>query len=130
KLMAGGIPDDAFNPIEGDDKKFAVEMKRKNREERKQREAGVMQLGLFDQSPADYSHLTDAMHALARTPEDTLEGVRRKEAQYAALANDPEYIKARLLADAWCAAFVWEKKPPSPALPPQGEGSKSPHLRG
>src|SRR5690606_27114910 len=31
-----------------------------------------------------------------------------------ALAADPEYIAARLLADAWCAAFVWEKTPGGP----------------
>ena len=34
----------------------------------------------------------------------------QKEAFYAELAQDEEYIKARLLADAWCAAFVWEKR--------------------
>jgi hypothetical protein len=52
------------------------------------------------------------MHQLDSTPDDTLAGIRHKEQQYAELANDPEYIKARLLADAWCAAFVWEKKAP------------------
>ncbi len=111
KLMAGGIPDDAFNPIEGDDPKYVTSMKRVNREERKQREAGTHQMGLFDAAPAaNYGYLTKAMHALDDTPDDTLDAVRRKEAQYAELANDHEYVKARLLADAWCAAFVWEKK--------------------
>jgi len=124
KLMAGGIPDDAFSPIEGDDKAFVTQMKRVNKEERKQREAKVRQIGLFESvPPADYEYLTSAMHQLDATPDDTLEGIRRKEAQYRALANDPEYIKARLLADAWCAAFVWEKKIPSPPSksPSQGE---------
>ena len=119
RLMADGIPDDAFNPIEGDDKSAASALKKKNRDERKQREANVRQLDLFGEAPrtADYAHLTDAMHALDDTPDDTLDSVRRKEAQYAALANDPEYIKARLLADAWCAAFVWEKRPSPPQSP-------------
>jgi hypothetical protein len=118
KLMAGGIPDEAFNPIEGDDPKYVTSMKRINREERKQREAGLRQLGLFDAAPAaDYGYLTEAMHTLADTPDDTLDAVRRKEQQYAALASDPEYVKARLLADAWCAAFVWEKKAPKAPTP-------------
>lgn len=128
KLMADGIPDDAFNPIEGDDKSAASALKKKNRDERKQREANVRQLDLFGEAPrtADYAHLTDAMHALDDTPDDTLDSVRRKEAQYAALANDPEYIKARLLADAWCAAFVWEKRPSPPQSPsPSWRGGSS-----
>ena len=110
KLMAGGIPDDAFNPIEGDDPKYAATLKKVNKQERKDRQTGQRSMFELIELPADYSHLTEAMHALDDTPDDTLDGVRRKEAQYAALASDPEYVKARLLADAWCAAFVWEKK--------------------
>lgn len=111
RLMAGGIPDDAFNPIEGDDPKYATTMKKVNREERKARETGQRSIFELVEPPADYGYLTEAMHALDDTPDDTLDEVRRKEAQYAALASDPEYVKARLLADAWCAAFVWEKAP-------------------
>jgi hypothetical protein len=110
KLMAGGIPDDAFNPIEGDDPKYAATIKKLNREERKARETGQRSMFELIELPADYGYLTEAMHALDDTPDDTLDEVRRKEAQYAALASDPEYVKARLLADAWCAAFVWEKR--------------------
>jgi hypothetical protein len=110
KLMADGIPDDAFNPIEGDDPKYAATMKKVNKQERKDRASGQRSMFELIELPADYSHLTEAMHALDDTPDDTLDEVRRKEAQYAALASDPEYVKARLLADAWCAAFVWEKK--------------------
>jgi len=125
KLMAGGIPDDAFNPIEGDDKQYASTIKKLNKKERENRKAtdGARQMDLFGEAPrtADYSHLTEAMHALDDTPDDTLDGIRRKEAQYAALASDPEYIKARLLADAWCAAFVWEKRSPHPKSFSQGE---------
>ena len=109
-LMAGGIPNDAFNSIEGDDPKYASTMKKCNKQERKDRETGQRSMFELIEPPADYAHLTAAMHALDTLPNDTLDAVRRKEAQYAALASDPEYVKARLLADAWCAAFVWEKK--------------------
>jgi hypothetical protein len=116
KLMADGIPDDAFTPIEGDDPKYAAEMKKRNKQERKDRASGQRNMFEMIEPPADYSRLTEAMHALDATPDDTLDAVQRKEAQYAALASDPEYIKARLLADAWCAAFVWEKRPTSPPM--------------
>jgi hypothetical protein len=116
-LMANGIPDDAFNPIEGDDPKVAAAMKKVNRKEREQRKAGVIQHGFWDSPAARYDYLTRAMHELDGAADDTPDAVRRKEAQYAALANDPEYVKARLLADAWCAAFVWEKKAPASPQP-------------
>jgi hypothetical protein len=34
-LMAKGIPDDAFQPIEGDDKKFVSALLKQNKQERK-----------------------------------------------------------------------------------------------
>jgi very-short-patch-repair endonuclease len=119
KLMADGIPDDAFNPIEGDDKKIAAALKKANREARKQREAKVLQLGLFDQPapPADYAALNRAAAELNTMDDDTLDDLRRKEAAYAALATGSEAHKARLLADAWCAAFVWEKGASSDMTP-------------
>ena len=74
-------------------------------------------MGLFTEAPvADYGLLADAMHQLDAAPDDTLADVREKEAYYHDLAQNPEYIKARLLADAWCAAFVWEKR--GDAMPP------------
>ena len=124
RLMAEGIPNDAFKPIEGDDKKVASALRKQNRGELKQREAGLRQLGL-DQAPAaDYGYLSDSMNLLAAEPDDSLADIRQKEAFYAALAQDDEYIKARLLADAWCSAFVWVKSTPPPAPPQRArEGS-------
>ena len=70
------------------------------------------------------------MQVLASAPDDSLDDVRQKEAFYAELAQDDEYIKARLLADAWCAAFVWPNHPPSPDPFPheEGRGEKSPSV--
>ena len=124
RLMAAGIPDDAFKPIEGDDKKLASELRKRNKTERKQRDAGLRQLGLEGAPAADYGYLSDSMQLLASAPDDSLDDVRQKEEFYAALAQDDEYIKARLLADAWCAAFVWEKRPHPKSLP-QNEGGTS-----
>jgi hypothetical protein len=111
-LTANGIPDEAFQPIEGDDKSVVSGLRKQNREERKQREARVIQHGLWDAQPVtDYGALAAEVEALDALDDATLAGVRAKEDRYRALADDPEYIAARLLADAWCAAFVWEKTP-------------------
>lgn len=67
KLLAEGIPDDAFKPLPGDDPKAAAEMKKRNRSEREQ----------WQMSGID----------LAALPPD----------------------RQKLLADAWCGAFVQPK---------------------
>ena len=114
-LMAGGIPEDAFPTksglIEGDEYKYVKALRKRNRDERKEREAGVRQLGLFGGAlPADYGHLASASVALAAMPDDDMDALRAKEARFKALANDPEYVKGKFLADLWCAVFVWHKR--------------------
>ncbi|MCL4250296.1 MAG: DUF559 domain-containing protein [Anaerolineae bacterium] len=109
RLMANGIPDDAFNPIEGDDKADAAWLKKLNRQERHDRETG--QRSLFEQvePPANYRALSSALRQLDSIDDDTLAGLHRKEQAYAELDQNPERQKAQILADAWCAAFVWDK---------------------
>ncbi|MFQ3537090.1 MAG: N-6 DNA methylase, partial [Aggregatilineales bacterium] len=104
KLMAEGIPQGAFKALGGDDPKVVSKLKKQNERELANRRTG--QLDMF----AHFDRLTRAAHELNELTDDTLKAVQHKESQYAALANDPEYIKARLLADAWCAAFVWERR--------------------
>ena len=69
------------------------------------------------------------MQLLASAPDDSLDDVRQKETFYADLAGDDEYIKALLLADAWCAAFVWDKRRHPKSLP-DGSVSTRPHNEG
>lgn len=67
ELMVEGIPDAAWNPVEGDDRKTANALKKRNREA-----AGDLRL----------------------TVPGSIKGGRQK-----------------FVADAWCAAFVWPKRP-------------------
>ncbi len=109
RLMANGIPDEAFNPIEGDDKAVVSSAKKQNRKERQARETGQRSMFEIIAPPADYHHLAAEVRGLEALDDDTLTGIQQKEQRYRELANDPEYQKARGLADAWCAAFVWHK---------------------
>lgn len=108
RLMAEGIPSDAFNPIAGDDKAVVSKLRKQNAQERKDRETGQMTLDEIE-PPADYTRLAADLRDLDALDDATLAGIRAKEQRYQALADDEEYQKARGLADAWCAAFVWEK---------------------
>lgn len=105
-LLAKGIPDEAFEPIEGDDKVVCRELKRRNKDERKG------QGRLWDAAGRPWErlgNLATAMVALDSVADDTLAGVQDKQRRWQELVGSSGYLSGRLLADAWCAAFVWKK---------------------
>ncbi|MFO0190653.1 MAG: Eco57I restriction-modification methylase domain-containing protein [Planctomycetia bacterium] len=107
-LLAAGIPDAAFEPIEGDDKKLCSRFKKANKKERE--DAKNRQQSLFA-APLKLGNLTSVYAALSALPDDSLDQVAAKARQYESLVSSSDYKSGRLLADAWCAAFVWKKTP-------------------
>jgi hypothetical protein len=105
-LLAKGIPDSAFEPIEGDDKKICSEFKKKNKLQREGNRT------LFDPEGKPWERLGDlatSMMQLEEMSDDTVEEIRRKQEYYNKLVQSNNYLFGRLWADAWCAAFVWKK---------------------
>jgi len=107
-LLAKGIPDSAFEPIEGDDKKICSEYRKKNKYQREGNRS------LFDpqgqQWPWDrLGDLAAGMMRLEEMSDDTVEAVRHKQDYYDTLVKSNAYESGRLWADAWCAAFIWKK---------------------
>lgn len=112
-LLKNGIPDEAFTPIEGDDKELCKAYKKQNKEERK----GIQSLPFEQPGPwMQLGNLATAMMTLDTIADDTVGGVRDKQQRYEEFVKSSDYLYGRLLADAWCAAFVW-KKSQDPALP-------------
>ncbi len=112
-LLASGIPDEAFTPIEGDEKPACSAWKKRNKAERQQ-------MGLAEAAPEPWEavrHLAAERAGLDATPDASPDGVRAKEERWQKLLASDDYTRSRLLADAWCAAFVW-KKNSDPAAPP------------
>jgi len=70
KLLAGGLPDEAFTASEGDDRAVVAQLKKNNRRER--------------EDDRDTRHQAELVRGTANE-------------------------NARLLADAWCAVFLWKK---------------------
>lgn len=101
ELITAGIPDDAYIPIEGDDKAVCIALKRQNKAER------VGQGDLF--SPAIYSGrgLLSAWERLEGLADDTLASIQKKAQQYREAKAAVGMRKC--LADAWCAAFIVPK---------------------
>ncbi len=112
KLLRGGIPDEAFKPIEGDDKKYARFLAKTNKEER----GG--QIGLFDIDDeavkVDNTVYARQLEQITGITADSLDQVRRQEAAYREWADSDEYVRDKRVADAWCAAFMWRKTPDAP----------------
>jgi hypothetical protein len=110
ELIEAGVPDEAFEPIAGDDKKYCAEWKKANRKFR-----GGRQGALFTQDMQPWERLGDlpaSMAQLDAMPEDDATAVARKSDAYATAVRSASYENARLRADAWCAAFVWKKCAP------------------
>lgn len=105
-LLDKGIPDEAFSPIEGDDKAYCAEFKKKNKQQR----SGQLSLFTYDLQPWNrLGNLAASMLSLDSLGDDTLADVRRKQEMYEDLVRSADYEYGQLWADAWCAAFVWKK---------------------
>ncbi|MDA2923114.1 N-6 DNA methylase [Acidobacteria bacterium AH-259-L09] len=114
KLLAEGIPDGAFKPIEGDDKSHASALRRRNKQERKGQRTMWMEMAA--ERTATYGSLSDKFRTLDQLDDVSIEAVHEKQERYYKLAESAEYQHARLIADAWCAAFVWRKTKHSPEV--------------
>jgi hypothetical protein len=109
-LIAGGIPDDAFKALEGDDKTVATELRKRNRRE------SSGQLTLDDEVAHLDSQLHEQVASLERRPDTSPEELHAKEKHFLLLLSSDAYERQRLLADAWCAAFVQSKQPAAPYI--------------
>ncbi|MGJ7042754.1 hypothetical protein J2Y63_006037 [Shinella sp. BE166] len=102
--LAGGIPDAAYEVLEGDDVEMAKVYARRNKEQRE----GKGATGLFAElkPPAG---LIGAAEALTAMPEDTLADVAAKEAAFARLHGGPNWLRLKTACDTYVAAFFTPK---------------------
>jgi hypothetical protein len=110
RLIDDGIPDDAYKTIAGDVAAVASDWKHQNRSEREG------QLTLEDLAVDLVSHLRPEAEELEAAGDETVEDLHRKERQYAKLAASEDFARAKLVADAWCAAFVQHKAATGPRI--------------
>lgn len=106
-LLREGIPQAAYKPLTGDTKEGCNWMKGLNKD--------VLQgnRDLFssaDTQPWNHlGNLPEVAADLESEADDTIEARQAKEQHYRELIDGTAYENARLLADTWCAAFVWPK---------------------
>ena len=120
--LEGGIPDEAFKPLEGDDKTTARELARRNRDEREG------QHDLFACEPdAVLAGFTRASLTLDQIGDDTPEAVRRKKEVFELSHADPAWRRQREACDLWTAAFFQPLRADAPAIT---SGTLADHLAG
>lgn len=114
KLLADGVPNEAFKALTGDDKERVKALRKANRAERSQRDQGMF---AWDSPQASYSaELRDGFADIDAFDDDTLFGQAAKEQRYQKLQESEAAQRSKLAADAWCAAFVAPKTADSPAI--------------
>ncbi|MFJ9614948.1 Eco57I restriction-modification methylase domain-containing protein [Streptomyces noursei] len=104
-LLSGGIPDDAFKPIEGDDKKIASAVRKRNAKER----GGQLIFHAEERIWVSNAAFAATLRDITTAPADTLRDVRLQSSRFHDLEQSADYLRALHIADAWCAAFVWPK---------------------
>ena len=105
-LMGEQVPGAAWAALEGDDKKVTRSLKRLNREEI----AGQRRLPFEPRN--ETGALRDAMRAVEQAPDTDASALAEKQRKWKALLASQAYEHEKLVADAWCAAFLWPKNEP------------------
>lgn len=103
-LLERGLPQAAFKPIEGDDKKIASALAKRNQAETH----GQRELFSTDLDRISNSDLAEASQQLVGA-KLSLTDIHIQQQRLRQYVDSPAYRHSKLLADAWCAAFVWPK---------------------
>jgi hypothetical protein len=114
ELMAEGLPDGAFEALEGDEKKAVSELRKKNKREREGQQTLPMgglaveqDAGVLERDAAELEGIDDG----------SIAGLHAKEERQRRLGESDAYRRAKLAADLWCAAFVWPRRAGAPQCP-------------
>jgi SAM-dependent methyltransferase len=119
ELVAGPIPDDAFKALTDDDRDTATRLRRANAAEARRIGAGQGVLGLGSALEDLVSELAYRAEQVNVMTDETPEQVAAKADAYATFVRSAAATRARLAADAWCAAFLLPKRPGAPAITTQ-----------
>ncbi len=109
-LMDEHVPDSAWVVLEGDDKEVTRSLKRLNRKEA----AGERRLPF--EARNEIAALRADVLAIEQAPDVDVADLAEKTREWKALLASQAYEHQKLVADAWCAAFLWPKNEPGPVV--------------
>ena len=103
-MLRAGLPDEAFNPLTGDNKAVAKAYKAINKQQRD----GVGASGLIKELSVPAS-ITDGAARVLAMPEDTLEEIEAKSRAWDRLLGDPRRLALKTACDMYVTAFLLPK---------------------
>jgi len=111
ELIESGVPDEAFRPADGDDRRHARSLRRANGK------PSPGQATLFSEE-GGYAHSNEALARslakIGRLAGGASADDRRWAAEYLKWRDSAAFRAKHLVADAWCAVFAWAKTPDAP----------------
>ncbi|SFL22635.1 Eco57I restriction-modification methylase domain-containing protein [Streptomyces pini] len=108
-----GIPDGAFEKLEGDEQKIATSLRQQNEKERGRQEA--LELGRAPIVRTSTATVRVEAEKVAKVGDHTLAEVREHGRLHREFEKRPELRRMKRVADAWCAAFLWPKRADAPS---------------
>jgi hypothetical protein len=122
EVLKEGIPDKAFDAVEGDDKPTARELTRRNRDERRG------QGDLFAWKPGEtLTALVRHSREVDEIADDSPEAIRRKKQLFEQSHEDRAWLRQKQACDLWTAAFFQTLTPETTAVT---SASLAEHLAG
>ncbi|MDE0444344.1 MAG: N-6 DNA methylase [Gammaproteobacteria bacterium] len=103
ELMGDRVPDAAWVALEGDDNKVVRALRRRNKDDI----SGEPRLP-FERGEGDDT-LSEDIRTVEQAPDTDVVSLADKERRWSALLASATYEHEKLVADAWCAAFLWPK---------------------
>ncbi|NTU52313.1 MAG: N-6 DNA methylase [Chlorobiaceae bacterium] len=110
-IMAGGIPDKAYELLSGDDREACNSLKRLNRSQMNGRQTDLF----FSGSSAEAA---DTVATLEAMPEDTVGAIEAKRKAFARYEKDERFARERFRFDLFCSAFFAAKTSASMQMVP------------
>ncbi|MER6460451.1 DNA methyltransferase [Streptomyces sp. NPDC001228] len=106
RLLEHGIPDVAYQALEGDDAKQVARLRKRNREEREAGQDALFSTGGVTVATGN-AHHAHAIADIHSKPGRELADIHQQIDKYRSWQTSPEKVRDRRIADAWCATFVW-----------------------
>ena len=133
EIMGDQVPDAAWAVLEGDNRQVTSSLRKRNRQEI----TGLRRLSF--ERRKETAALLDAVLTVEQASDADAGALARKQREWNALLASEAYEHEKLVADAWCAAFLWPKDDPGPVVEAapttaawlalrDGEGAPSPVL--
>ncbi|RUT01605.1 hypothetical protein DSM106972_067020 [Dulcicalothrix desertica PCC 7102] len=101
--LYGGIPDEAYKAVTGDNKQLSIQLKKRNKKEKETDLQG--QLSIFSNLEPEREQYGEIWRSLDYIDEETPNGVRQKEIQYFTNRKNSGWWRDYSACNLWTAAF-------------------------